>query len=112
MAFGKPHPRAFGTPTRFLGRYVREKKIMSFEEGVRKMTGLPAKKLGLTSRGLIKQGYYADLVVFDPATVQDCATYADPKQYSQGIDTVVVNGRVVLDQGVQRDVFAGRIVSK
>lgn len=112
LAFGKPHPRAFGTPTRFLGRYIREKKIMSFEEGVRKMTGLPAKKLGLTSRGLIKQGYYADLVVFDPDTVQDCATYADPKQYSQGIDTVVVNGRVVLDKGVQRDVFAGRIVSK
>lgn len=112
MAFGKPHPRAFGTPTRFLGRYVRDKKILPFEEAVKKMTSLPATRLGLKARGLIEKDYYADIVIFDPATVEDKATYADPKQYSQGIETVIVNGKVVFDNDVQKDVFFGRVLGR
>lgn len=112
MAFGKPHPRAFGTPTRFLGRYVRDKKILPFEEAVKKMTSQPATRLGLKARGLIEKDYYADIVIFDPATVGDKATYADPKQYSQGIETVIVNGKVVVDHGVQKDVFFGRVLGR
>lgn len=112
MSFGKPHPRAFGTPTRFLGRYVREKKILSFEEAVKKMTSLPAKRLGLKARGLIKEGCYADIVIFNPDTVQDKATYVDPKQYSQGIENVIVNGQVVVDHGLQKDVYAGKVLGR
>lgn len=112
LSFGKPHPRAFGTPTRFLGRYVREKKILSFEEAVKKMTSLPAKKLGLKDRGLIKEDCYADIVIFNPDTVQDQATYIDPKQYSQGIEAVIVNGQTVVEHGLQKDVYAGRVLGK
>lgn len=112
LSFGKPHPRAFGTPTRFLGRYVREKKILSFEEAVKKMTSLPAKRLGLKARGLIKENYYADIVIFNPDTVQDKATYADPKQYSQGIENVIVNGQLVVDHGLQKNVYAGKVLGK
>lgn len=112
MSFGKPHPRAFGTPTRFLGQYVRDKKILSFEEAVKKMTSLPAKRLGLKSRGLIEKDYYADIVIFDPDTVRDKATYADPKQYSQGIETVIVNGKVVIDNGSQNEVYSGRVLGR
>ncbi|WP_312202393.1 N-acyl-D-amino-acid deacylase family protein [Anaerospora hongkongensis] len=112
LSFGKPHPRAFGTPTRFLGRYVREKKILTFEEAVKKMTSLPAKRLGLKARGLIKEDYYADLVILNPDTVQDKATYTDPKQYSQGIENVIVNGQVVVDHGVQAEVYAGKVLGR
>lgn len=112
LSFGKPHPRAFGTPTRFLGRYVREKKILSFEEAVKKMTSLPAKRLGLKARGLIKEDYYADIVIFNPDTVQDKATYVDPKQYSQGIENVIVNGQVIVDHGLQKDVYAGKVLGR
>lgn len=112
LSFGKPHPRAFGTPTRFLGRYVREKKILSFEEAVRKMTSQPAKRLGLKARGLIKEDYYADIVIFNPETVQDKATYVEPKQYSQGIESVIVNGQLVVAHGVQKDVYAGKVLGR
>ncbi|WP_371377302.1 amidohydrolase family protein [Sporomusa aerivorans] len=112
LSFGKPHPRAFGTPTRLLGRYVREKKILSFEEAVKKMTSLPAKRLGLKARGLIKEDYYADIVIFNPDTVQDKATYTDPKQYSQGIENVIVNGQVVVNHGLQKDVYAGKVLGR
>ncbi len=112
LSFGKPHPRAFGTPTRLLGRYVREKKIMSFEEAIKKMTSLPAKRLGLNQRGIIRNDYFADVVVFDPETVTDKATYAEPQQYSEGIDYVIVNGKVVLAKSLLKDEFAGRVVGK
>ena len=112
LSFGKPHPRAFGTPTRLLGRYVREKKVLSFEEAIKKMTSLPARRLGLNSRGLIKEDYYADIVIFNPDTVQDKATYVDPKQHSQGIETVIVNGQVVLENGSQKEVYVGRILGR
>jgi dihydroorotase/N-acyl-D-amino-acid deacylase len=96
---GVPHPRNFGTFPRVLGKYVREEHVISLEQAVHKMSGLTASQLHITDRGLIKDGLAADLVIFDPATVADRATFTDPFQYPVGIPTVVVNGRVVLDEG-------------
>jgi N-acyl-D-aspartate/D-glutamate deacylase len=96
---GVPHPRNFGTFPRVLGRYVREQHVISLEQAIHKMTGITAAELHFADRGLIKSGYAADLVIFDPATVADRATFTDPFQYPVGIDTVIVNGRVVLDEG-------------
>jgi N-acyl-D-amino-acid deacylase len=96
---GVPHPRNFGTFPRVLGKYVREEHVITLEQAVHKMSGLTARQLHLADRGLIKEGLAADLVIFDPATVADRATFADPFQYPVGISTVVVNGRVVLDNG-------------
>lgn len=112
LSFGKPHPRAFGTPTRLLGRYVREMGVLSWEEAVQKMTGLPAQKLGLKARGLIREDYYADIVIFDPDEVSDKATYTDPKQYSEGIGAVIVNGQIALEKGCQGEVCSGRVLSR
>lgn len=112
LSFGKPHPRAFGTPTRLLARYVRELKALSFEEAIKKMTSLPATRLGLKQRGLIKEDYYADIVIVNPETVQDKATYADPKQYSQGIEAVIVNGQLVLEKGCHKEVYSGRVLGR
>jgi N-acyl-D-amino-acid deacylase len=96
---GKPHPRNFGTFPRVLGVFVREKKLLTLEDAVRKMTSLNAAKLGLRDRGVIRAGAKADLVLFDAAKVIDRSTYLDPFQYPDGIGTVIVNGVVVLDQG-------------
>jgi N-acyl-D-aspartate/D-glutamate deacylase len=96
---GVPHPRNFGTFPRVLGKYVREEHVLSLEEAVHKMSGLTAKQMHISDRGLIKEGFAADLVIFDPATVADRATFTDPFQYPVGISTVVVNGRIVLDNG-------------
>ena len=94
-----PHPRNYGTFPRVLGRYVRELKVLTLPEAVRKMTSLPAARLGLTDRGKIASGLMADLVVFDPTTVADQATYEAPHQYPVGIDYVIVNGQVEVDGG-------------
>ena len=99
LRVGVPHPRNFGTFPRVLGRYVREQHVISLEEAVHKMSGLTAAQLHLTDRGTIREGLAADLVLFDPATVADRATYTDPFQYPVGIPTVIVNGQVVLDNG-------------
>jgi dihydroorotase/N-acyl-D-amino-acid deacylase len=96
---GVPHPRNFGTFPRVLGKYVREEQVIPLEQAVHKMSGLTARQLHITDRGLIKEGLAADLVIFDPATVIDRATFTDPFQYPLGIPTVIVNGRVVLDNG-------------
>ncbi|HYV65488.1 MAG TPA: amidohydrolase family protein, partial [Myxococcales bacterium] len=93
------HPRAFGTMARILGHYVREVNLFSLEEGVRRITSLPARRMGIWDRGVLRPGAYADVVVFDPKTVQDTATFENPQQYPPGIETVVVNGRVVLHRG-------------
>jgi len=93
------HPRAFGTMARILGHYVREVNLFSLEEGVRRITSLPARRMGIWDRGVLRPGAYADVVVFDPKTVQDTATFENPQQYPRGIETVVVNGRVVLHRG-------------
>ena len=105
---GHPHPRSFGTFPRVLGVYVRERHLLSLEDAVRKMTSLNADKLGLIDRGLLRPGQYADVTVFDPETVIDKATYLDPFQYPEGITHVVVNGRLVLDQGRPTDARPGR----
>jgi N-acyl-D-aspartate/D-glutamate deacylase len=109
---GVPHPRNFGTFPRVLGRYVRELKVIPLEEAVRKMTSLPASILGLADRGTIKQGMWADLVMFDPATVADKATFEDPFQYPVGIDTVLVNGQVVLDEGRHTNARPGKVLKR
>ena len=96
---GVPHPRSFGTFPRVLGKYVREEHVLTLEQAVHKMSGLTASQLHIADRGLIKEGLAADLVIFDPSTVADRATFTDPFQYPVGISTVIVNGRVVLDEG-------------
>ncbi|HAR35306.1 MAG TPA: hypothetical protein DCR87_00075 [Acidobacteria bacterium] len=96
---GSPHPRSYGTFPRVLGEYVRERKILSLEEAVRKMTSFPAQTMRLKNRGLIREGYYADLTIFNPAEVRDTATFAQPHQPSRGIIYVLVNGQLVLEQG-------------
>ena len=105
---GHPHPRAYGTFVRVLGRYVRERQVLQLEQAVRKMTGLPAERLGIERRGLLAEGWYADVVVFDPATVADAATFERPHQYAVGVDYVLVNGRFAVDGGASTDVRAGK----
>ena len=93
------HPRGWGSATRILGHYVREEGLLTLEEAIRKMTSLPATRMKLWDRGLVRPGLMADLVVFDPATVRDRATFANPKQYSEGMRYVMVNGELVVDEG-------------
>jgi N-acyl-D-aspartate/D-glutamate deacylase len=87
-----PHPRLWGTFPRVLGRYSRDEKLFSLADAIHRMTGLPAQKFSLTQRGLIREGFYADLVLFDPATIIDIATFDHPQQPSKGIHAVWVNG--------------------
>src|SRR5262249_7372403 len=94
-----PHPRAYGNFARLLGKYVREEKLVSLEEAIRKLTSLPATNLGLDHRGLLKEGYFADVVVFEPETIADRATYERPHQYAVGMKHVFVNGVQVLKNG-------------
>jgi dihydroorotase/N-acyl-D-amino-acid deacylase len=110
--FGRnaPHPRSYGTFARVLGHYVREKKLLTLEDAVRKMSSLPAARIGLTDRGLLRPGMKADIAVFDPATVRDAATFEKPHQYAEGVSLVVVNGEVVLDGGRMTDARPGRVL--
>jgi dihydroorotase/N-acyl-D-amino-acid deacylase len=107
---GRPHPRSYGTFARVLGVYVREKNLLRLEEAVRKMTSLPAVRVGLTDRGLIRPGLKADLTVFDPATIRDRATFAEPHAYAQGVSFVLVNGVVVVDEGRLSGARPGRVL--
>jgi dihydroorotase/N-acyl-D-amino-acid deacylase len=107
---GNPHPRSYGTFARVLGVYVREKKAITLEDAVRKMSSLPAQRIGLQDRGLLRPGMKADIAVFDPATVRDVATFAKPHQYAVGFSTVIVNGQVVLDRGVVTAARPGRVL--
>jgi len=109
---GQPHPRAYGTFPRVLGEYVREQKLLPLETAIHKMTQLPALRLGLADRGVLKVGALADVVVFDPATVRDQATFTDPHQYPVGIETVVVNGVVAVDGGKPTGARAGRVLTR
>jgi dihydroorotase/N-acyl-D-amino-acid deacylase len=109
---GHPHPRWYGTFPRVLARYVRERHVLTLEEAVHKMTGMPAKRLGLSDRGQVADGMYADVVVFDPATVEDRATFENPHQYPVGIDYVLVNGVAVVDGGKFTDARAGRVLRR
>ena len=107
-AEGSAHPRAFATTARILGTYARDQRLFTVEEAVRKMTSLPARRLGLQDRGLLRVGMKADLVAFDPATVRDTATFEKPMAYPEGIPYVVVNGKVLLDGGKRTKHRPGR----
>jgi N-acyl-D-amino-acid deacylase len=106
----RSHPRAWGSAPRILGHYVREEKVLSLEEAVRKMTSLPASRMRFADRGIVRPGMAADLVAFDPQTVRSRATYADPLHYSEGIPFVTVNGRLVVDGGQITSARPGRIL--
>jgi len=107
-----PHPRSYGTFPRVLAEYVRNRHVLSLEEAVRKMTSLPARRAGLTGRGLIYPGAAADLLLFDPETVADRSTFGDPHQYPAGIETVIVNGEVVFENGELTGAHPGRVLRK
>ncbi|MCX6132282.1 MAG: D-aminoacylase [Ignavibacteriales bacterium] len=107
---GRPHPRAYGSFPRILALYVRESKVLSLEDAIRKMTSLPAQRVGIKDRGILKQGFYADLVMFDPETVTDKATFENPHQYSEGMSLVVVNGKPVWENGKFTGNLPGRVL--
>ncbi|MFQ6075056.1 MAG: amidohydrolase family protein [Candidatus Bathyarchaeia archaeon] len=109
---GKPHPRVYGTYPRILGRYVREEGVLTLEDAVRKMTSLPAQRLGLWDRGLIREGFSADITTFDPKGIIDRGTYVEPRQFPEGIEHVIINGVIVLEGGRQREVYPGRVLRK
>jgi dihydroorotase/N-acyl-D-amino-acid deacylase len=107
---GHPHPRCYGTFPRVLGRYVREKKVLTLETAIRKMTQMPARRLGLSDRGSVARDFAADLVIFDPATVRDVGTFEAPHQYPIGIPYVIVNGIVTVDGGKLSAERGGRVL--
>lgn len=109
---GKPHPRAYGSFPRILGRYVRELKVITLEEGVMKMSSKAAEAFGIKLRGYIKEGYFADLVIFNKDTVRDVGTYENPTQYPEGIDYVIINGNIVVEKNKYNRVKAGMVLRK
>ena len=112
LSHGKPHPRHYGTYPRVLGRYVREKGLLSLEEAIYKMTGFPAERLKLEDRGTLQESNWADIVIFDPDTIIDNATFLEPHQFPTGIHHVIVNGVIVVTKNVQLDLFPGRVLRK
>jgi len=109
---GTPHPRSYGTFPRVLGRFVRQRRLFSWQEAIRRMTSAPARFLGVQDRGVLKEGAYADITVFDPETVIDKATFNDPHQYPVGIEHVVVNGKVVIRQGEHTGALPGKVLRR
>ena len=107
-----PHPRLYGTFPRVLGHYSRDEGVLPLQEAVRKMTGAPAQKLGLKDRGLLREGYKADITIFNPKTVKDVATFADPQRYPAGIPYVVVNGKIVVKKGEHTGALPGKALRK
>jgi N-acyl-D-amino-acid deacylase len=105
-----PHPRAYGAFARFFAKYVRDEKVISLAEGIRRVTSLPARQLRLKERGRLAGGYFADVVVFDPAKIQDHATFEKPHQYATGVAHVLVNGVPVLQDGEHTGAKPGRFV--
>ena len=110
LAGSKSHPRGWGTYPRILGRYVRDQHLMPLEFAIHKMTGLPAANLGLQNRGLVREGFFADITIFDPKTVIDRATFEEPNQYPVGINFVIVNGQLEVDNGQRTPALAGRVL--
>jgi N-acyl-D-amino-acid deacylase len=106
------HPRAYGGFARLLARYVRDERVVSLDEAVRRLTGFPASVLGLSGRGMLSPGYFADVVVFDPAAIQDHATFEQPHQYATGVQHVFVNGQQVLRNGEHTGALPGRVVRR
>lgn len=109
---GHPHPRAYGTFPRVLGYYVRERQILSLPEAIHKMTGLSSKRLGLKDRGILKEGYYADITIFNPETIIDKSTFTDPHQYPEGIIYVIVNGEIAVKNGKVSEKTYGKVIRK
>jgi N-acyl-D-amino-acid deacylase len=107
-----PHPRSYGNNARVLGRYVRDEKLLTLEDAIRKMTSLPATTFQLKDRGVIKPGAWADIMIFDPARVNDPSTFDDPHHYAEGFTDVIVNGGVVIRDGMLTDVRSGRPIKK
>ncbi len=107
---GNPHPRGYGTNARVLGKYVREEKVITLEEAIRRMTSLPAQKFQLHNRGLLREGYAADIVVFDEQKVADLSTYNKPHQFSTGFQYVLVNGKLTLEEGKHNGTRAGAVL--
>ena len=108
LSRAKSHPRGWGSYPRILGRYVRDEHQLTLEQAVHKMTSMPAKRVGLRDRGLLREGYYADLTIFDPKRVLDRATFQTPNQYPEGIKYVIVNGQISVDDGKRTSALAGR----
>jgi N-acyl-D-amino-acid deacylase len=108
LAGAKSHPRGWGSYPRILGRYVREQKLLPLERAIQKMSSMPAKRVGLTDRGLLKEGMFADVVVFDPKSVIDKATFEVPNQHPEGVKFVIVNGQLSVDDGKRTSALAGR----
>jgi len=106
------HPRAYGSFARLLARYVRDEGIVSLADAVRRLSGLPAENLGIERRGRLAPGYYADVVVFDPATIQDHGTFEQPHQFATGVRQVFVNGQCVFRDGEHTDARPGRVVRR
>jgi len=107
---GSPHPRTYGTFARVLGTYVRDRNIITLEEAIRKMTSLPANMLSIDRRGLIKEGYFADITIFDKNVIADKATFEDPHQYAVGVNSVIVNGTIVVENGVHNGNRPGKVL--
>ena len=109
---GKPHPRVYGTCARFLGKYVREEKVLTLPQAIKRMTSLPAQRLGLQNRGLIREGMIADIVIFNPDTIIDKGTYTEPNQYPVGIEYVLVGGQVAVAEGKLTGSRAGKVIRR
>jgi N-acyl-D-amino-acid deacylase len=105
---GAPHPRGYGTNARVLHKYVREEKVISLEEAIRRMTSLPAQKFGLSDRGLLREGFAADIVIFDENQVEDLSTFQQPHAYSKGFTYVIVNGQLVVENEQHLGTRSGR----
>ena len=112
LAEGQPHPRCYGTYPRILGHYVRDQQVLGLEEAVRKASFLPAERLGLATRGRVQTGAEADLVVFDPETIEDTATYEQPHRFPRGIDYVLVGGQIAVDHGLVTSARAGKVLRR
>lgn len=106
--YGMPHPRGYGTNARVLAKYVRDEKVISLEEAIRRMTSLPAQKFQLKDRGLLKEGMAADIVIFDEKEVQDISTFTNPHAYSKGFHFVIVNGVLTVENEKHLGVRAGK----
>jgi N-acyl-D-aspartate/D-glutamate deacylase len=109
---GVVHPRLFGTYPKILAHYVREKHLLSWEDAIRRMTSFPARKLGLRDRGLIFEGNWADVIIFDPKIIKDKATYDNPIQFPEGIMYVTVNGVIVIDHGKRKRNYPGKVLRR
>ena len=112
MAYGRgqPHPRSYGTNARVLADFVRDRKILTLADAIRRMTSLPARTFSFHDRGIVRPGFIADLVLFDPAIVADKATFEDPHRYSVGFDYVIVNGVAVVANGKMTDERSGKFI--